>query len=80
MKSQVRGCYNITFINTNQETMSMLEKTSKQNIYNMKANVNAKQQQLSNKYSHHVFYLQATIIHNGNCDKIINNQARNMFV
>ena len=27
MKSQVRGCYNITFICTNQETVSVLEKT-----------------------------------------------------
>ena len=26
-KSQVRGCYNITFISTNQETVSVLEKT-----------------------------------------------------
>ena len=33
-ESQVRGCYNITFIctPTNQETVSVLEKTSKQNI------------------------------------------------
>ncbi len=31
-ESQVRGCYNITFIYTNQETVSVLEKTSKQNI------------------------------------------------
>ena len=56
---QVRGCYNITFIctPTNQETVSVLEKTSKQNIYNMKANVKTKQQQLSNKYSNHVVYL-----------------------
>ena len=55
---QVRGCYNITFIctPTNQETVSVLEKTSKQNIYNMKANVKTKQQQLSNKYSNHVVY------------------------
>ena len=44
----------------------------------MKAKVKTKQQQLSNKYSNHVFYLQATIRHNGNCDKIINNQVRNM--
>ena len=31
---EVRGCYNITFIctPTNQETVSVLEKTSKQNI------------------------------------------------
>ena len=26
-ESQVRGCYNITFICTNQKTMSVLEKT-----------------------------------------------------
>jgi len=31
-KSQVSGCYNITFNYTNQETVSVLEKTSKQNI------------------------------------------------
>ena len=31
-ESQVRGCYNITFYYTNQETVSVLEKTSKQNI------------------------------------------------
>ena len=44
----------------------------------MKANVKPKQQQLTNKYSNHVVYLQVTIIHDGNCDKminIINNQA-----
>ena len=56
----------------------MLEKTSKQNIQNLKAKVKTKQQQLYNKYSNHVFYVQATIIHNDNCDKIVNNQARNM--
>ena len=44
----------------------------------MTTNVKTKQQQLSNKYSNHVFYLSATIIHKDNCDKIINNQARNM--
>ena len=44
----------------------------------MKAKVKTKQQQLSNKYSNRVFYLSATIIHNGNCDRIIKNQARNM--
>ena len=77
-ESQVRGCYNIAFTYTNQETVSVLEKTSKQNIQNMKAKVKTKQQQLSNKYSNHVFYLQATIVHNGNCEKIINNQARNV--
>ena len=37
----------------------------------MKANVRTKQQQLSNKYSNHVVYLQVTIIR----DKMINNQA-----
>ena len=33
-ESQVRGCYNITFIGTpaNQETVPVLEDTSKQNI------------------------------------------------
>ena len=58
-ESQVRGCYNITFIctPTNQETMSVGKDTSKQNIYNMKANVKYKQRQLSNKYSNHVVYL-----------------------
>ena len=56
---QVRGCYNITFIctPTNQETVSVLEKTSKQNVLNVKANVKYKQQQLSNNYSNHVVYL-----------------------
>ena len=37
----------------------------------MKANVKTKQQQLSNKYSNHVVYLWATIIQDGNCDKMI---------
>ena len=37
----------------------------------MKANVKTKQQQLSNKYSNCVVYLQVTIIHDGNCDKMI---------
>ena len=77
-ESLVKGCNNITFIDISQETVSLLEKTSKQNIQNVKAKGKTKQQQLSNKYSHRVFYLQATIIHNGNCHKIINNQARNM--
>ena len=36
-ESQVSGCYNITFNYTNQETVSVLEKTSKQNILNMNA-------------------------------------------
>ena len=46
----------------------------------MKANVKTKQQQLSNKYSNHVVYLQVTIniIHDGNCDKMINNQAQKL--
>ena len=42
----------------------------------MKANVKSKQQQLLiNKYSNHVVYLWVTIIHDGNCDKMINYQA-----
>ena len=44
----------------------------------MKANVKTKQQQLSNKYSNHVVYLYATIIHDGNCDKMINTQAHKL--
>ena len=52
--------------------------TSKQNIQNMKANVKTKQQQLSNTYSNHVVYLQVTIIHDGNCDKMINNQTHKL--
>ena len=43
----------------------------------MKANVKPKQQQLSNKYSNYVVYLQVTIIHD-NCDKMINNQAHKL--
>ena len=70
-QSQVTGCYNITFNYTNQETVSVGKDTSKQKIQNMKANVKPKQQQLSNKYSNHVVYLQVTIIHDGNCDKTI---------
>ena len=31
-QSEVSGCYNITFNYTNQEIVSVLEKTSKQNI------------------------------------------------
>ena len=67
----IRGCYNITFNYTNQVGKDI----SKQNIYNMKAKVKTKQQQISNKYSSHVVYLYVTIIHDGNCDKMINNQA-----
>ena len=37
----------------------------------MKANVKTKQQQVSNKYSNHVVYLWVTILHDGNCDKMI---------
>ena len=44
----------------------------------MKANVKSKQQQLSNKYSNHVGYPYVTIIHDGNCDKMINNQAHQL--
>ena len=44
----------------------------------MKANVKSKQQQLSNKYSNHVVYMQVTIMHDGNCDKMINNQAHKL--
>ena len=45
----------------------------------MKANVKTKQQQLSNKYSNPVVYMQVTIIHDGgNCDKMINNQAHKL--
>ena len=36
-QSEVSGCYNIHFNYTNQETVSVLEKTSKQNILNMNA-------------------------------------------
>ena len=72
---QVRGCYNITFIctPTNQETVSVLEKTQANNIQNMKANVKSKQQQL-----YRVVYLQVTIIHDVNCDKMINSQAHKL--
>ena len=31
-ESQVRGCYNITFIYTNQETVSVLEKTETKHL------------------------------------------------
>ena len=44
----------------------------------MKANVRTKQQQLSNKYSNYVVYLQVTIIHDDNCDKMIYNQAHKL--
>ena len=46
----------------------------------MKANVKTKQQQLSNKYSNHVVYLWVTIIHNGNCDKMINYLAHDLHL
>ena len=36
-ESQVRGCYNINFNYTKQETVSVLEKISKENILNMNA-------------------------------------------
>jgi len=45
----------------------------------MKANVKTKQQQLSNKYSNHVVYLYATIIHDGNCGKMINTQVHKLY-
>ena len=45
----------------------------------MKAKVKTKQQQLSNKYNNHVVYLQVTITHNGNCDKMINNPAHKLY-
>ena len=77
-ESQVRGCYNITFIGTNQETVSVGKDTSKQNLQNMKANVKTKQQQLYNKYSNCVVYLQVTIIHDDNCDKMINYRAHDL--
>ena len=35
--SEVSGCYNINFNYTNQETVSVLEKISKENILNMNA-------------------------------------------
>ena len=44
----------------------------------MKANVKTKHQQLFNKYSNRVVYLSVTIIHDGNCDKMINYQARDL--
>ena len=44
----------------------------------MKAKAKTKQQQLSNKHSNHAVYMQATIIHDGNCNKMINNQVRNL--
>ena len=58
-ESQVRGCYNITFVCTNQETVSVLEKTQADKTFRIcrKVNVKNKQQQLSNKYSNHVVYL-----------------------
>ena len=40
----------------------------------MKATVKTKQQQLSNKYTNHVVYLQVTIIH----DKMITDQAHDL--
>ena len=33
MKSQVRGCYNITFTDTKQERVSVLEKTQANKIF-----------------------------------------------
>ena len=39
----------------------------------MKANVKPKQQQL-----YKVVYLQVTIIHDGNCDKMVNTQAHKL--
>ena len=44
----------------------------------MKAKVKPKQQQLSNKCSNRVVYLWVTVIHDGNCDKIINNQEHKL--
>ena len=45
----------------------------------MKANVKSKQQQLYKEYSNHVVYMQVTIIHDGNCDKMINYQAHDLY-
>ena len=53
-------------------------KANVKNIQNMKANVKTKQQQLSNKYSNRVVYLQFTIMHDGNRDKMINNKAHKL--
>jgi len=78
-ESQVRGCYNITFsLHQPGNSVCVGKDTNKQNISNMKANVKSKQKQLSNKYSNHVVYLWVTIIHDGNCDKMLNNQAHKL--
>ena len=55
-ESQVRGCYNITFICTNQQTMSVLEKTQANKTLEHESKCK-QQQQVSNNYSNHVVYL-----------------------
>ena len=57
-ESQVRGCYkyNITFTCTNQETVSVLEKTQANKTFRTRKQTKTKQQQISNKYSNHVVY------------------------
>ena len=60
MESQVRGCYSITFIctPTNQETVSVLEKTQTNKAFtDIEHESKYKQQQLYNKHSKHVVYL-----------------------
>ena len=79
-KSGVRGCYNITFICTPPRKQCLCWKRQKQtkHLKHETKNVKTKQQQLSNKYSNYVVYLYVTIIHDGNCDKMINNQAHKL--
>ena len=68
---QVRGCQNITFIYSHQETVSVFEKTQfKQNIQDMKARVKKKQKQLTDKYKNN------SRLHDSN--KMINNEAHKM--
>ena len=76
MKSHKSEVANITFyLHQPGNSVCVGKDTSKQNIQNMKANVKSKQQQL-----YKVVYLQVTIIHNGNCDKMINYQAHDLHL
>ena len=69
----------ITFICTPTRKQCLCWKRHKKTKHlEHESNVKSRQQQLSNKYSSHVVYLWVTIIHDGNCDKMINNQAHKL--
>ena len=74
-ESQVRGCYNRTFVCTPTRKQCLCWKRHKQRKHlEHESKLKYKQQQLSNKYSNHVVYLWVTIIR----DKMTNDQAHKL--